>query len=633
MPDPESPDLPVPEGKIFPRNLTARADFVVRGNPPGTRPESGVDNCFPGLEFDQRNLEKHFFPGLTVDFHRGEGSQVIAVTGGVAAARGLTGADLPLYLWEVCGRTTVDQTEAQAPVVLCRDLGGLDVWRRVHDLLPGAVAVVVGPVPGVIAPGQDVVDGGLNRARRDGASSVVRAPDGTLDHAVLVADRARFLNENGVIDPEVYEPGDLTRSLCAPWQYDFRDCGCYYWAASKPDIATSSDGRFHDLNFLRRDRTTVPPEPDLKVFAGRTAKELTHPQLIADWNVLPVVLNGREDDSLGLPATPVTEPLTPAEVIAELEYLATVEHALCVEYLYAHYSLAAPMTLPDGADAVTRRVFAAADEVFSVAVDEMRHLRWVNEALGTLGRPPRLGRATAIHRQLDQPFELKPLTAEQLDWFIDVERPSQQVGTGVDGMYVRLHQALIRDPQLYPGADRLAHLIKLIIDEGEDHFHRFTAVKGHLAGLTPAQYLRPLAATAQAPLDQHLLDLGDQNYAVLLGLLDVTFGLHDRAGGVLIEQARRAMTNLHEINHLLAGRGLAPRFTLPAAVAPAAPGADPALTNGQATRAAAEAAIRALTEIGALTDPAALSTRAVVTRHRADMEALLAALSGIGGQP
>ena len=44
--------------KIFPRNLTAKSDYIVKGNSSGTRPESGVDNCYPGLEFDQRNLDK-----------------------------------------------------------------------------------------------------------------------------------------------------------------------------------------------------------------------------------------------------------------------------------------------------------------------------------------------------------------------------------------------------------------------------------------------------------------------------------------------------------------------------------------------------------------------------------------------
>lgn len=55
--------------KLFPRNVTARADHAVRGNPVTTRPESGVENSFPGLEFDVRNLDKAFFPGLIFEFH------------------------------------------------------------------------------------------------------------------------------------------------------------------------------------------------------------------------------------------------------------------------------------------------------------------------------------------------------------------------------------------------------------------------------------------------------------------------------------------------------------------------------------------------------------------------------------
>lgn len=559
------PDL-VPEGKIFPRNLTARAAPVVRGNPAGTRPESGVDNCYPGLEFDQRNLDKAFFPGLLVDFHRPAGSQVIDVTGGVAVQQGLSSADLPLHLWAVCGRTTVDQTEERARVFGLTGLDGLEVWRRVHDLLPGRIAVLLGPIPGRFSPGLDAA-GDLNQRRRQGRNLVRRDPDGGVALAVLVADRARFLDEDGVIDPEVYQPGDLTASLCAPWQYDFRDCGCFYWAASKPDIVTSSDGRFTDLNFQRRDRTTVPPTPDRPTGVGRRELELDYAELIANWNVLPPVVNDRETatDAGGVTVSPgnPAEPMSREEVITELEYLATVEHALSVEYLFAHYSVDAPMTLPDDADARTRRIFAAADEVFSVAVDEMRHLRWVNEALVTLGRPPNLGRATGIHRQLNRPFELKPLTPEQLDWFIDVERPSQQVGTGVDGMYVRILRTLTDRPEEFPEHGRLAHLIKLIIDEGEDHFRRFTAVKGHLAGLRPADYLRELREGSDEPFERRLLELSDQNYRVLLESLTVTMSLADRAGGGLMEQARRCMFNLHEVNHALAARGVAPPFTLP----------------------------------------------------------------------
>ncbi len=55
--------------KFVPLNATAarRQQYVI-GNPVVTRLESGVGNCFPGLEMDLRNLERRFFPFLEVDF-------------------------------------------------------------------------------------------------------------------------------------------------------------------------------------------------------------------------------------------------------------------------------------------------------------------------------------------------------------------------------------------------------------------------------------------------------------------------------------------------------------------------------------------------------------------------------------
>ena len=90
--------------KIFPRNLTARAAVTIAGNPVTTRLESGVGNCFPGLEFDHRNLDRRFFPGLIFNF--GVTPPVLASTddGDPALA---------------------DQTPADAPAALGRRHGGV----------------------------------------------------------------------------------------------------------------------------------------------------------------------------------------------------------------------------------------------------------------------------------------------------------------------------------------------------------------------------------------------------------------------------------------------------------------------------------------------------------------------------
>jgi hypothetical protein len=558
--------------KIFPRNLTARADYIVRGNPTNTRPESGVDNCYPGLEFDQRNLDKAFFPGLVFEFHRNDGAILHRIVpGGLPAQKGLADTDLPLYLWAVMGRTTVDQSDQDPPAFFFFGLNGLDVWRRVHDLLPGHIAILIGPAPGFSAlPASTAVIRELDRLRDSGESAIQRNELGKVEIAIFVGERERYLDENGVIDADVYEPGELTRSLCAPWQYDFRDCGCFYWASNKPDLVTSADGQHRYLNFQRKDRTSFPPPSDIPTYGERRAQELDYAELIGGaWNDLPVVLNDRESEQFVPPPAPtVTRLMSRQEVIDELRYLVTVEHALCVEYLYAHYSIKAPSRLPNvGADDQTRHLFAAANEIFMIAVDEMRHLRWVNEALDLLGQTPSLGRAKLIGRTFRRRFSLRPLTPKQLQWFIDVEKPSQEIGGRIDGMYVVLHTSIDRQSELFPERDRLVHLIKLIIDEGGDHYERFISVQKHLAGMQPDDYLRTLEDAPPGFNLEKLQDLSDQNYAVLLGTLQVSFSLGDRAGGILLEQARRAMFNLHETNHHLASNGVRSRFTLPPAPA------------------------------------------------------------------
>ncbi|WP_030959091.1 ferritin-like domain-containing protein [Streptomyces sp. NRRL S-378] len=650
------PDLPPPAGKFFPRNLTARADYQVRGNPSGSRPESGVDNCFPGLEFDQRNLDTAFFPGLRVDFHRSEGARVLSAAGGLPFPEGLVDADVsddlrPLYVRALCGRTTVDQTEERAVTVDCTGMDGLDVWRRVHDLLPGRIAVLVGPLPDRNYPGPPLDEvRELNDLRLNSRGYVRRGGNDEVEVALLVADRARYLDDDGVIEPSAYLPGELTRSLCAPWQYDFRDCGCYYWAASKPDVTSSADGSVPEVNFLRRDRSE-PPAPDKSSDIGsqRTDLELTYGDLVRDWNVLPVVLDDREQpepDVEGRAHAPRParagrsgdpDGMTPGQVADKLTELAGVEHALCVEYLYAHYSLNAPMRLPASADELTRRAHAAGQEVFSVAVDEMRHLRWVNEALDMLGRRPVLDRAQEIKRETVHRFGLEPLTLQRLQWFVDVEAPSQSSSADsddpstVDGMYVELHAALVKHGDRFHDADRLTHLIKLIIDEGNDHWHRFRAVQRHLAGLTEQQFLRPLATTTTDETDLELLNRSDEGYALLMGTLRESFARRDTAGGELMRRSRLVMQNMHETNHELAARGVGPRFTLPPMLRPrpvALENAEVPWADGQFVREASAAAERAREAIGVLGNR---SVREMAIRHQTDTESLIALLARLDG--
>jgi hypothetical protein len=60
---------------------------LVAGNPVSTRLESGIGNCFPGLECDLRNLERRFFPFLETDVIGNTITLVSVDMKGVKAAR------------------------------------------------------------------------------------------------------------------------------------------------------------------------------------------------------------------------------------------------------------------------------------------------------------------------------------------------------------------------------------------------------------------------------------------------------------------------------------------------------------------------------------------------------------------
>ncbi|MCB2135884.1 MAG: hypothetical protein KDE08_08055, partial [Rhodobacteraceae bacterium] len=348
--------------KIHPRNLTARADHWVRGNSVLTRPESGVDNSFPGLEFDQRNLDKRFFPGLEFEYHLGVPPLLRRVEPNKAADPiDLGPADIgqALILWTLFGTFGHPDGGPLPRIESLLGVTSLSAWRVIHDLEPGPVGLFLAPFSGtgpvLSADEQDEV----NAALRGSQNLIRRDANGALIYAVIVGQRAAYL-QDGVIAPDLYEPGDLTRSLCAPWQYDFADCGCFYWASNKPDMVAAEPDGDQLYNFQRvRNLATEPPSgapgdtPEERAryvtIRGWDGNTMRHRAMIEDWETLPVVLEGEETSAFQpgpVEVLPADRVLSRDEVIERLKYLATVEHGLMVEYLYAHYSVNVPRGAP-----------------------------------------------------------------------------------------------------------------------------------------------------------------------------------------------------------------------------------------------------------------------------------------------
>jgi hypothetical protein len=70
--------------------------------------------------------------------------------------------------------------------------------------------------------------------------------------------RPFFEGDTAVISRELADAGELTQGLCSPWQNDFRECSCYYWASARPDyvnVEMTQSGLSAGDNWMQKHRT------------------------------------------------------------------------------------------------------------------------------------------------------------------------------------------------------------------------------------------------------------------------------------------------------------------------------------------------------------------------------------------
>jgi hypothetical protein len=576
--------------RIFPRNLTAQAAIEIAGNPVTTRLESGVGNCFPGLEFDHRNLDRRFFPGLVFEFVSTPNREA-ALRQGARLVR-LDQDDPDLLPGTFQGRQAdapdpktqrrlADDlngdagkalghgvwflesiTQGDKEIVLRQNaqgtppLDGMTIWRLVRSLEPGPLTIQMAQRPEVAGgpPGSstEITLSGWRRAYTDSISGTISA---------------------------AYAAGELTQSLCSPWMHDFRDCACFYWASNHPDIVLGEDlpgepvlpdaeSKNPDrantpIDWLRFDRSRLGTKPAEPTDDENRPAQMDHYQINEHWQDLSIVLTGKEISNIFEPR-PIemkTPFATPDLLAAKLVELGTLEHVLALEYLYARYSVLNPKRAKT--KELQDDVTFVYHELLLIAVSEMRHLRWVNQLLWELDHlkltskrfGPTLDIAPKVPAQNDRmrKRKLRTLTKDVLDDFIAVEEPSGSL----DGQYAAVVSTL-RDKTKYP--EELAQLALRIIADGTQHFSRFREIRvvlkpyfdkksaAYLVNLTPAG-----ASRAKKALD---------SYTGIVTNLGDAYAKGDAEDFHLISDARQLMFNLDREAELLAGDNLGvPFFT------------------------------------------------------------------------
>jgi hypothetical protein len=565
---------------LRPRNQTAR--YVV-GNPVTTRMEAGVANCFPGLEFDVRNLDRRFFPGILFQFIVVPLYAVPTAPPNQRGARVLYldfledpmlppaskerwvqnllttyNADFGTSVWkgdhwyidwlEQGGKRHYMHNDDMTP------FDGLMVWRFVRSLLPD-VPLSMGLV------------------QRGGDASV---PRGAVE---LKGFRRRYVTPAGVIDP-AFRVGELTESMCNPWSHDFRDCACHYWASNHPDVVVASPGLVGDrdtlyLDWLREDRGVSGAASAAPTIDENRPYQIDHFWVNAHWQELPFVLGNREltEPTYAPPPRDRAQPYPSAKaMIQELTtVLAPLELTLALEYLYALFSIHAngDATLPGAWATLSDDVQFARHYVQLVAVGEMTHLRWANQLLWELDRagfyPPgthyepvlALARTIPERDRGPRPRALRPLSQDTLQDFIDAERP----GAALDTAYARCVATL--EQKEYP-----QHLFELAVrvdTDGVNHFQRYSDLQKALRAYPDegdgSPWLRSPLRKAKPEEAREALGLRDQILeAIRRGY--VAEAKDDAAGAEkAIVDARGAMARLIQVADALArDRGLGVPF-------------------------------------------------------------------------
>jgi hypothetical protein len=234
------------------RNLTAQLQYPGKGNPPTTHPHSAIFNAFPGLEMDFRNVWRRILKGLQL--HEASNLVVAVDEDADPRLRMLASGWRLMFIEDTKVMATV-----KGPLIAGGPTVDLPDTTFQETIMPlewsNALAQVLHEHAGrrVHCKFQNVLD--------------MTQPMAEFDIELRPFFATSKLNgefiKQPVISRELAPPGELTQSLCSPWQSDYRECACFYWAANRPDyvnVEAGPDGASTGNNWMQRDRTPETPK-------------------------------------------------------------------------------------------------------------------------------------------------------------------------------------------------------------------------------------------------------------------------------------------------------------------------------------------------------------------------------------
>jgi hypothetical protein len=264
--------------KLGPRNRTARLLYKAAGNPISSHPITAIGNCCPGLEFDFRAVWRRLFVGITMVEHD---NLVVEADPQFQHLLGRRLLRIGKYevVAEIKGPKTsdptdsiVETTEENPHGVICMEWS--NSLARVLNKAGDKVACIFSggdpwdPRTGLPEELKNLKQSKNAKGPKDSKVSNDLKHD-PKDQKDPEDQKKKWLEQelevrnffepgSAVISEKLAEAGELTQGLCSPWQNDFRECSCYYWASSRPDyvnVTIGPDGTSRGDNWLQWDRT------------------------------------------------------------------------------------------------------------------------------------------------------------------------------------------------------------------------------------------------------------------------------------------------------------------------------------------------------------------------------------------
>ena len=257
------------DSSLLVSNLKEQLHYRGKGNPISILPRTAISNCFPGLEFDFRNLWRRAFKGITLIENN---NLVIAGEADYACLQyhRLVGIDGEPTMVGTTGPTFPGSGNSK--LITTGNPNGVSFMEWSNNLAR------------VLQKQGKTVDCYFTAEQSNEEVVFTRdelnEKNKKLKKVKLTVNT--FFEENSVaFSDEIIEPGELTQGLCAPWQNDYRECACYYWAASRPDyvnIEPDENGLSKGDNWMVKERSgTYLPD-------DRTdSRFITYDDLFKNW--------------------------------------------------------------------------------------------------------------------------------------------------------------------------------------------------------------------------------------------------------------------------------------------------------------------------------------------------------------